>query len=99
MVERYNLKNMNVNNVKITVDIGDGTLWTYENICSFVTKERLLNENDDSTKIYSMNIDSLNVKIEKKEMLDTLQEISKKLDILINKEDKKPACRKSKSNN
>jgi len=99
MVERYNLKNMNVNNVKITVDIGDGTLWTYENICSFVTKERLLNENDDSTKIYSMNIDSLNVKIEKKEMLDTLQEISKKLDILINKEDKKQTCRKSKSNN
>lgn len=90
---------MNVNNIKITVDIGDGTLWTYENICSFVTNERLLNENDNSTKIYSINVESLNVKIEKKEVLDTLQEISKKIDILINKEDKKPVCRKSKSNN
>jgi hypothetical protein len=90
---------MDIKNIKIIVDIGDGDLWTYENICSFITNERLLNENDSSSKIYSMNIDSLNVKIEKKEIPDTLQEISKKLDILINKKDKNQTCRKSKSDN
>lgn len=89
---------MELQNIKVTVDFGDGTLWIYENICSVSASDFLLNENDPNSKIFKFAIDSSNVKIETKSKNDT-DKILDKLDYIISKTcDQKSCCKKNKNN-
>lgn len=44
--------------VKIIVDLGNGTKWTYENINSIIAEDKLISLENPNSTIYILNIES-----------------------------------------
>ena len=57
---------MELQNIKVTVDMGNGIVWVYENILSITANEFLAEENNPNSLIYKLIIDSSNVSVKKK---------------------------------
>ena len=57
---------MELQNIKVTVDMGNGIVWVYENILSITANEFLAEENNPNSLIYKLTIDSSNVSVKKK---------------------------------
>lgn len=90
---------MELQNIKVTVDMGDGIVWVYENIFSITANEFLAEENNPNSLIYKLIIDSSNVSVKKKnEQEKNIEKIIEKLDFLIDKTCNKSSCCKNTNN-
>lgn len=54
-------------NIKIIVDFGNGTKWTYENINSIIADDKLISLEDVNSTINVLNIEALSVTVTKDE--------------------------------
>ena len=45
--------------VKITVDLGDGISWVYENINSIIAEDKLISLEDPNSTVHILNIEAL----------------------------------------
>ena len=53
--------------VKITVDLGDGISWVYENINSIIAEDKLISLEDPNSTVHILNIEALSVNVKKLE--------------------------------
>ncbi len=92
---------MDLQNITVTVDLGDGNKWVYQNICSINTNERFINDSDPNSIVFSLNVDSTNVSVKRIEENNNsfVDEISNKLNYIISKlENTQHECCKKKCN-
>jgi|APGre2960657505_1045072.scaffolds.fasta_scaffold317850_1 hypothetical protein len=54
-------------NIKIIVDFGNGTKWTYENINAIIADDKLISLEDVNSTIHVLNIEALSVTVTKNE--------------------------------
>lgn len=58
---------LDIQKVKITVDLGDGTCWIYENINSIIAEDKLISLEDPNSTVHVLNIEASSVTVHKKE--------------------------------
>ena len=87
---------MNLQKIKVTVEMEDGVKYIYDNITSIYADDKLSNANDvNSQKIFTLNIDSLNVIVKKDEpFIDKNQLLINKIKEIL-KEENNQNCNNS----
>lgn len=87
--------------VKITVDLGDGTSWVYDNINSIIAEDKLISLEDPNSTIHILNIEALSVNVKKiekaqedkyKKFTEDVESLIKNLNINKAEEENKSKC-------